>query len=191
MIKIWITHIIATMGFVVLGVLSIASAYSPPPPPPPAPPQPRNVLVSEDVIEVDWSHNSAIGIRTEIMHLVQENLSRYRFYHIAYNIHPDPANSRWRNEVRICAFRNPSHVRIRLVFNYFLIDYFFSDSQLVSGGVNWRESPFFSGRGIQVFTRDVNNVLNRISLGMRGRTFGSWDLYEWDRLWIEALGFQR
>lgn len=183
-------QVFGAMSIIAFTALALACA-SPPPTParPAAPPPPRNQLVSREYIDVDWAEPSAAIVRDDVMRIVDANLRRYRFYNVWFRTNSNSATSHWRNRVNFEEYINPQYTLVLLDFNYFCIGFEFSNQRLTSGGVSWRESPFFSGSGLRVFTRDVNEVLSRVSLTMRGMTFHDRTRHEVDLFWIEALRF--
>jgi len=169
----------------------LACVATPTAPTSPPPPQPRNVIVSDEHIDVDWADPSNSSTRDEVMDVLQSNLRRYRYYHIHYATLENSATTNWINRIRFITYSNPHQFDVRMVFNYFSITYSFSNTQLSwSGGQLSRESPYYTGSSLRVFTRDVNEVLSRASLEMRGKTFGNNRMHQFDLLWLEALRFR-
>jgi len=189
--KKWLSHFIGIISLTVFIVLGLACTTAPPPPRPSPPPPPRNQVISNEFMELDWGGDpGSIPARYEIMDLLQSNLRRYRFFHVAYSTLETSATHFWNNGVRFRTLNNPHQVDVIMIFNYFRIRYSFSNTRLrVSAGHYYNESPFFTGQSLRVFTRDVNAVLSRASLTMRGMTFGDSRRYAFDRLWLDALRF--
>jgi len=147
----------------------------------------QQTVVSEDRIPVDWSSRNASAIKEEVMNEVFSHLSRYEYYFVDFGTNDNSATSFWRNEVIFQTRQNPSSIWITMYFNYFWIRFSFSNQQLVRDGVDFSESWFRGFVAQNRFRRETNEVLNRISLRMRGMTFGSNSRHETDRRWLEAL----
>ena len=147
----------------------------------------QQTVVSEDEIPVNWSNREASSIKDEVMQEVFSHLSRYEYYFIDFGLHSNSATNSWRNRILFQTRQNPSAVRIQLDFNYFYIQFSFSNTQLSRNGVDFSESWFRGFVAQNQFRRELNDVLNRASLRMRGMNFGNNALYEIDRRWLEAL----
>lgn len=170
-------------------IFELISCYSTPTSTQSSPPRPTNVLVSKQEINVDWS-NSTGSIRDEVIDVVQKNLRSYEYYYVSYETFDNSENLSWYNVIRFATYSNPSYEKIELVFNYFRIAFYFAHDQLRSGSDRYRASPYFSYDSLDIFTENVNEVLSRTSLEMRGKTFSNKELYNVDMIWLKALRFQ-
>ena len=144
-------------------------------------------VISEQKIPVDWSTREAVSIKDEVMTEVFSYLSRYAYYHVSFGTNDNSATTWWNNEVVFQTRQNPDAVRIEMVFNYFYIIFHFSNQQLIQGDISFSESWFMGLVAQNAFRRNVNEVLNRISLTMRGMNFGNKAKYETDRRWLKDL----
>ena len=185
--------------FQVFGVMSIMAfaalfmaCASPPPPPEPAPtparpapppPPPRSQLVSDERINVNWADSSDDIYFNHAREILRANFRRYRYYHVWFATHDNSATNSWVNAVHFQEFTNPQQTRVRLVFNFFQINFEFSNSQLrMMDGTLFRRTALSRN-----FNYDVREVVSRASLQMRGMTFGNRTRHEVDLIWLEWL----
>ena len=144
-------------------------------------------VISEEIIHVDWSGREAASVSDEVMQEIFSHLRRYEFYHIRFTTHPNSSTSFWTNRIVFQTRQNPSSSRIQMRFNYFSIYFHFSNEWLSFQGTDFSESWIWGMVAQNRFRLELNDVLNRTSLRMRGMTFGNNARYETDRRWLEAL----
>ena len=147
----------------------------------------QQTVVTSNTIPFDWGSADAAAFSNEVMAEVLSNLPRYEFYHISFQRNNNSATSFWRNEVIFETRRNPSTVTIEMVFNYFSIKFWFSNESLSLGGTEFSESWFRGLVAQNRFRRELGEVINRISMTMRGMTFGNNSRRDIDRRRLEAL----
>jgi hypothetical protein len=155
----------------------------------------------EERVSVDWGDyaSTMLSIRTrDMIHgMIDQNLRQYRYYHVGYLIKENSHESNWVNMVRFLTYTDPNFIRIRVVFNYFSLDFEFSNSQLIVGqhspyaGSQYRQSPISTGAGLRAFARDANSVIDRVSMVLfnSNRRFSNTEKHIDDWYWLNG-GFR-
>jgi len=176
-----------TIVFVILGLACATVETS-------TSPQPTNQNISKDTketIEIDWSDESSSSVLPEIMDTIQSYLRRYRYYDIEYFTNINSTTGSFFNKIEFITWSSTPYTNMTLFFNYVIISYTFTDSQLSSSnGSLFRESPYSTGSSVYIYTRYVNEILSRASLALKGLTVGNSKKRDYDILWLEALRFR-
>ena len=179
--------IMTTIVFVILGLACATVETS-------TSPQPTNQNISKDTketIEIDWSDESSSSVLPEIMDTIQSYLRRYRYYDIEYFTNINSTTGSFFNKIEFITWSSTPYTNMTLFFNYVIISYTFTDSQLSSSnGSLFRESPYSTGSSVYIYTRYVNEILSRASLALKGLTVGNSKKRDYDILWLEALRFR-
>ncbi|GHU97629.1 hypothetical protein FACS189483_04180 [Spirochaetia bacterium] len=113
-------------------------------------------------------------------------LRKYRYYYISYEVKDNANAGPWANQVQTITYADPDYILVSEAHNYYLITYYFSDTQLINrqSRIDYMISPYKPGGDVVQFIRMYNSMIERIKILLADKRVSSEELQEVDQRFL-------
>jgi hypothetical protein len=118
--------------------------------------------VNRETIPINWDEG-----KFDMYRYTDTFMREHGYYHIDYAIKENATSSVWNTQIITIKYRNPDYWVIHEVHNYFMISYYFADTQITNNRsqTEYTISPYEKNGGDWLlYVRKHNTVVSKISL---------------------------
>ncbi|MDR0450642.1 MAG: hypothetical protein LBH26_05205 [Treponema sp.] len=140
--------------------------------------------VSRETIPIDWDEG-----KFDMYRYTDAFMREHGYYAIDYAIKENATSSIWNTQIITIKYRNPDYWVVHEVHNYFMISYYFSDTQITNNRSQseYTISPYEKeGGDWLLYVRKHNSLVSKISLLIRDLKAVNTAKREKDTAYLEA-----
>jgi hypothetical protein len=118
--------------------------------------------VSRETIPINWDEG-----KFDMYRYTDTFMREYAYYSIDYAIKENATSSVWSTQIITIKYRNPDYWVIHEVHNYFMISYYFADTQITNNRsqTEYTISPYEKNGGDWLlYVRKYNSVVSKLNL---------------------------